>query len=186
MGNLAVQSMTRDEFMRWESEQDSRFEFVDGEVFAMTGGTYAHDRARTNLSAALLSHLRGTSCRVIGPEVMLRVEADAPGFYPDLLVICRAIDPRAAEVAEAKLIVEVLSPSTERKDRGTKWSEYQKLPQLEEYVLIDPDNFRIEIYRRMGPLDWRLHICSAQEPVRLESIGFEAGFDVIFEDLRDS
>ncbi|MFN0315055.1 MAG: Uma2 family endonuclease [Burkholderiales bacterium] len=176
--------MSAREFLQWEAEQDERYELVDGEVFAMTGGTYAHDRTRTNLSAALLSHLRGTPCRVMGPEVKLRVDQETPGFYPDLIAVCREIDPRAYEVTEAKLIIEVLSPSTEKKDRGTKWSEYQKLVMLEEYVLIDPDKRRIEIYRRIAPADWRLHICSAQETVRFESIGFETSFAVIFEDLR--
>ncbi len=184
MGNLEFQGMSAQEFLRWEAEQEERYELVDGEVFGMTGGTYAHDRTRTNLSAALLSHLRGTPCRVVGPEVKLRVDQETPGFYPDLIAVCREIDPRASEVAEAKLIIEVLSPSTEKKDRGTKWSEYQKLAMLEEYVLIDPDKRRIEIYRRIAPADWRLHICSSQEAVRFESIGFETNFSVIFEDLH--
>jgi Uma2 family endonuclease len=175
--------MTAREFIQWEAEQDDRYEFVDGEVTAMTGGTYAHDRVRTNLMIVLGPHLRGTPCRLIGPDVKLRPDPDAPGLYPDLFVTCREVDPRAFEVNEAKLVVEVLSPSTEKKDRGAKWIEYQKLSMLEEYVLIDPDRGRVEIYRRVSAADWRLHIASAIEPIRFESIGFETDFGTVFEDL---
>ena len=183
MGNLEPQRMSAQEFTRWEAEQDTRFEFVDGEVFAMTGGTYAHDRVRTNISALLLGHLRGTPCRVMGPEVMLRVDADSPGFYPDLLVACRSIDPNASSVSEAKLIIEVLSPSTEKKDRGGKWIEYQKLSMLEEYLIIDPERRRIEIFRRIDATDWRLHLCSRNEVVRFESVDLTTTFEIVFEDL---
>jgi hypothetical protein len=82
---------------------------VDGEVFAMTGGTYAHDRVRMNLSAVLLPHLRGTPCRVIGPDVKLRVEPGAPAYYPDLFVVCREIEPGASEIDEAKLIIRLIA-----------------------------------------------------------------------------
>jgi len=183
MRNLEFKRMSANEFMRWEAEQEERYELVDGEVFARTGGTYAHDRVRMNLSAVLLPHLRGTPCRLIGPEVKLRVEPGAPGYYPDLFVACREIEPGASEVDEAKLIIEVLSPSTEKKDRGGKWIEYQKLATLQEYALIDPDKRRIEIFRRMGAMDWRLHICSQTEPVRFESVEFATTFEVLFEDL---
>lgn len=183
MGNLDHRNMTAREFVLWEAEQDERYEFVDGEVDALTGGTYAHDRTRTNLSAALLSHLRGTPCRGMGPEVRLRVDADTSGYYPDLFVVCRSIDPKVAELTEAKLIIEILSPSTEKKDRGTKWGDYQELTQIKEYVLIDPDKLRIEIYRRIDANDWRLHICSAQEILRFESIEFNTQFPVVFEDV---
>jgi Uma2 family endonuclease len=183
MGNPEFRSMSAREFIRWEAEQEERYEFIDGEVVAMTGGTYAHDRVRINLTVALDPHLRAGACKLVGPEVKLQVEADAPGFYPDLFVTCQEIDPQASQLSEAKLIIEVLSPSTEKKDRGAKWIEYQKLAMLEEYVLIDPDKRRIEIYRRIGSADWRLHICSAVEPVRFESLELETSFDMVFQGL---
>jgi Uma2 family endonuclease len=183
MGNIESKAMSTQEFIQWEAEQEERYELIDGEVVAMTGGTYAHDRIRTNLTMALGPHLRGSPCRLLGPDVKLRVDSDTPGYYPDLFVVCREIDPKASEVNEAKLVTEVLSPSTEKKDRGSKWIEYQKLAMLQEYVLIDPERRRIEIFRRMGTADWRLHICSQSEPVRFESVDFETSFDVVFEDL---
>jgi Uma2 family endonuclease len=184
MGDVEFKSMAPEAFVRWEAEQDERYELVDGEVFAMTGGTYGHDRVRANLSAAMLAQLRGTPCRVVGPDVKLQVERDAPAFYPDLFVVCRPIDAAVAELDEAKLIVEVLSRSTEKKDRGGKWIEYQKLAMLQEYVLIDPDKRRIEIFRRAGEFDWRLHISKQTEAVRFESIEFGTSFEVVFEDIR--
>ena len=114
---------------------------------------------------------------------MTPTDADTPGFYPDLFVACRQIDPNVSELNEAKVIVEVLSPSTEKKDRGSKWIEYQKLAMLQEYLLIDPVKRRVEVFRRMGAADWRLHICNTAEPVRLESLDFEISFDAVFEDL---
>ncbi len=183
MGNLDFKNMSVADFIQWEAEQDERYELVEGEVFAMTGETFAHDRVRNNLVVALDPHLRDTACQVLGPDVKLRIGADSAGYYPDLFVVCRQIDPNATEVNEAKLIIEILSPSTEKKDRGGKWIEYQKLSMLQEYVLIDPDRRRIEIFRREDSANWRLHICSQNEAVRFESLDFSTGFRAIFERL---
>jgi Uma2 family endonuclease len=183
MGNLEFKGMSVPEFIQWEAQQDERYELVEGEVCAMTGGTYAHDRIRTNIVVALVPHLRGTTCRLIGPDVKLRVDAESPAYYPDLFVVCRQIDPQVTEINEAKLIIEVLSPSTEKKDRGGKWIEYQKLAMLQEYVLIDPDRRRVEIFRRVDSANWQLHIGNQAEDVRFESVDFSITFVEIFEDL---
>ncbi|MFN0314865.1 MAG: Uma2 family endonuclease [Burkholderiales bacterium] len=175
--------MSVPEFILWEAQQDERYELVDGEILAMTGGTYAHDRVRNNLILALGPHLRGTGCRLVGPDVKLRASEESPAYYPDLFLVCGEIAPDAAEIREAKLIIEVLSPSTEKKDRGGKWIDYQKLEMLQEYVLIDPQRRRIEIFRRMDSMNWRLHICSQTEDVRFESLEFSIAFGQVFEDL---
>lgn len=113
----------------------------------------------------------------------LRVDGQSPAYYPDLFVVCRQIGPQVTEINEAKLILEILSPSTEKKDRGGKWIEYQKLAMLQEYVLIDPQRRRVEIFRREDAVNWRLHICSQTGDVRFESLDFSVAFSQVFEDL---
>ncbi|MBM3393840.1 MAG: Uma2 family endonuclease [Betaproteobacteria bacterium] len=92
--------------------------------------------ARETILIALDSPLRGTPCQILGPEVYLRADPDAAGHDPELLVVCRSLDPSAAEIGEAKLVIEVLSPSTEKRDRGDKWIGYQKIAVLQDYVLV--------------------------------------------------
>ena len=152
MGHAALNlPMTAEEFLVWDATQTIKHAFVRGEVFAMTGATKAHIRLTMNLSLALLQHLRGSPCRTYAADIKLRVEAADSFFYPDALVSSSAADAAdPAIVREPILLVEVLSPSTAAYDRGEKFAAYRQLPTLREYVLIDPQTRRCDVYR-LGP-----------------------------------
>jgi Uma2 family endonuclease len=184
MGNLAFKTMTMGEFIVWESKQPGKHEYLDGEIFAMTGGTRGHDLVRNNLVSILRPHLRNTPCQLFGPDLALRVSEDGARFYPDLFVACDRDRIGDLESTSAKWILEVLSPSTQGRDRVEKWNAYRDIAALSEYVLIDPALWRIEIHRRAANGQWMLPmVCKPDEAVRFESLGCEVTFDAIFEDV---
>jgi Uma2 family endonuclease len=184
MGNLAFRSMSMDEFIAWEIRQTGKHEYLDGEIFAMTRGSRGHDKVRNNLTIALGPHLRGTGCELFGPDLALRPHPDRARFYPDLFVTCKRDRIGELEATSARWVLEVLSPSTQGRDRVEKWGIYNEIEELAEYVLIDPAFWRIEIHRRAANAEWAPPIvCKSDEKVRFESLDFETSFDVILGNL---
>lgn len=169
--------LTPAEYLAWEAEQDERHEYIRGEVYAMAGGTLAHNAATLAIGATLRQHLKGTPCRVFVSDVKVRIEASDAHFYPDVVVTCAAqdvADPKALLLREPLLIVEVLSPSTAAFDRGGKFAHYRLLPSLQEYVLIDPDTAQVDVFRRNAANRWELYPSDGpQTPITLSSIHWE-------------
>lgn len=125
MGNAAPQTpLTLAEFMEWEAHQPDRHEFVDGDIFAMSGAGERHVTVTGNVFTALRQHLTGGPCRVLMIEMKLQVGERI--FYPDVMVTCSEAD-RARKLAkqEPSLLVEVLLPSTAAYDRGEKFRHYR-------------------------------------------------------------
>ena len=116
MGNATeLGRMTAEEFLEWDRTQTIRHEFVDGEVYAMSGAGIAHNLAAGNLYLSLRGHLAGSSCRTFQTDVKLKVEAVGNFYFPDLIVTCSPADASDLYIVrEPTLLVEVLSPSTQR------------------------------------------------------------------------
>lgn len=170
----AVTAFTAEAFLAWDATQTTRHEFVGGEVFAMAGAGDAHVTLAGNVYVALRRHLDGTPCRSYITDMKLRVEAADAFFYPDVMVCCSAADATERLVKrEPVLLVEVLSPATAAFDRGDKFAAYRKLPSLREYLLLDPDSRRAELYR-LGPDGlWVLHPSEPDAGVNLDSVGLD-------------
>ncbi len=174
-----------DEYLRLEAESPIKHEYVNGEVYAMAGATDAHVTIAGNLFAMLRSYMRGTGCRVYIADMKLRVELRNCFYYPDILITC---DGRDAETPTykrfPKLIVEVLSASTEAFDRGNKFFDYQTLDTLEEYVLINTQHQRVECFRRNSEGLWVLQSYSpTDETFELQSLAFQDNLDALYEDV---
>lgn len=136
-----------DDYLAWEQQQPQRHEFVRGEVFAMAGGTDLHNEVSGNLYVMLRQHLQGSPCRVYMADVKVRVETAECGFYPDLMVTCAESDRADRYVKRSPLLViEVLSPTTAAFDLGDKFVAYRQLDSLRDYVLVDPERVRIQIF----------------------------------------
>lgn len=177
--------MTAAEFLAWDETQTVKHEFVRGEVFMMNGVVDTHNVAAMNLVIALRQHLRGSACRVYASDVKLRVEAADCYFYPDLMVTCSAIDATDRLIKrEPVLVVEVLSPSTAAFDRGDKFADYRALPSLAEYLRLDAERQRCELYRKGADGLWVLHPGEAGEGVQLASIDLRVAGDVLWADLE--
>lgn len=134
------------EFLEWESLQEVRYELVDGLVRAMTGGTADHNTIVLNLAASLRAAIRGGECGVFAES--MKVIVSGAVMYPDVVVTCAPVEPKADSVSEPVLIIEVLSRSTHEIERGRKWLAYQQIESLRQFVLVSQDQARVEIYHR--------------------------------------
>lgn len=179
-----------DDYMRWEAEQSERHEYINGEVFAMTGARDTHNTIALNIASALRSALRGSPCRAFIADMKLRVDAVDAVFYPDVLVTCDARDKtQDADTAKRHpaLIVEVLSDSTSAYDRGLKFEHYRNIDTLREYLLVEQDRRHADLFRReedaAGKPRWVLYASGAADDVVLESVGVRFSMDTLFEDV---
>ncbi|MBF9224165.1 Uma2 family endonuclease [Hymenobacter ruricola] len=137
------------EYMALEERSDVRHEFFEGEVFAMSGGTLKHNLLVGNCYAALRAGLRERDCRAFFENVQLAVEQGRYYNYPDLMVTCAPSDLLAERtVTSPVLLIEVLSKSTETRDRSWKFNQYKHLPSLQHYLLVSQITCLVEWYRR--------------------------------------
>lgn len=181
---LAVEKtvFTRSDYIAWENEQADRHEFVEGEVSVMTGVRDSHNVIAGNFYLALRQHLKGSPCKTYMADVKLEVVAVDSMFYPDVFVTCESpSDPLVKR--DAKLIIEVLSPSTEAYDRGRKFALYRQLGGLQEYLLISTDEPRLDIYRRAEGDSWLLRSYLPGEHFTLSSVDLSLTVDAVFEDV---
>lgn len=148
--------------------------FFEGEVFAMAGGTAEHNTAAGSVYVGFKQHLKGSPCKAFIGDMRLFVAAADAYFYPDVVVSCSPVDtqnPKLTVLTEANLVVEVLSESTAGFDRGKKFAAYRQLPSLVEYVLIDPEQRSVEVFRKNASGVWELHPSDARQPaVSLQAI----------------
>lgn len=180
-------TMTAAEFLAWEASLAQRHEFVRGEVFAMAGAEERHVTTALNLAMALRTHLRGSPCRTFITDMKLRVEAADAFFYPDVMVTCSATDATDPLVKrEPVLLIEVLSPGTAAYDRGAKFADYRRLPSLREYLLVDVDTRRCDLYRQGADGLWVLHPSEPGDGVHLASVDLEIGPDALWAELPPS
>jgi Uma2 family endonuclease len=177
--------LTPAEYLQMEEHSPTKHEYIDGQIYAMVGANDAHVTIALNLAAILRSHVRGSGCRVYMADMKARIESLNRYFYPDILVTC---DPRDRETPLEKrfprLIVEVLSDSTEAFDRGDKFADYQTLDSLQEYVLINTKRQRVECFRRNEAGLWVLQSYTDQQATfQLQSINFEGAIADLYEDV---
>lgn len=168
------------EYLTQEERSDTRHEYVDGVIYAMVGGSVRHNLIASTVLSMLRSHLRNNPCRAYMSD--MKVQADTKFYYPDVMVACRELDFTATYESAPVLIVEVLSESTEAKDRLEKLVAYQRISSLTEYVLISQDKMQVEIYRR-EQTTWSRTICSYGDRVHFESVELECPVEQIYEDV---
>ncbi|SDX35920.1 Uma2 family endonuclease [Thiocapsa roseopersicina] len=176
-------SISVEEYLAGEAVAPVRHEYVAGEVFAMAGATEEHATIAGNVFALLRAHVRGSPCRVYIADMKLRVAPASAFFCPDVFVTCDtrdAAEPLAKR--HARVIIEVLSESTEGYDRGAKFGDYRRLESLEEYVLVDSRSRSCEVFRRR-PEGWLLDPVPENGRLVLQSIGFECPLDALYEDV---
>ncbi|WP_434555519.1 Uma2 family endonuclease [Prochlorothrix hollandica] len=190
MANIQPQGLTPADYLVWEAQQPIKYEYLEGRVYAMTGGTLPHNDIALNLYSLLRSHVRGRGCRVNVADAKVRVSANGPYFYPDIVVSCDDRDRRAIEAVHyPKLIIEVLSPSTAGFDRGDKFKFYRQIPTLQEYGLIDGDKVGVDCYRKTSGGKWELttypdDLGHPENPiVELVSLDFSCPLALVYEEV---
>ncbi|NJK32605.1 MAG: Uma2 family endonuclease [Deltaproteobacteria bacterium] len=182
MVGLARQRHSFAEYLELEAISRVKHEYLDGQVWAMAGGTPAHAAITVNVSVLLAMALRDRPCQVFSSDLRVRVQATGLATYPDITVVCGALetdpDDRAGNTAiNPLLIVEVLSPSTEDYDRGEKLSHYKHIPSVREILLIAHDERRIESWRRSDS-GWTLEVARAGVEDRLHLAAVECTLEL--------
>jgi Uma2 family endonuclease len=184
MLNTAEQlKISIDDYLEGELVSDVKHEYVNGEVYAMAGARRAHNLISMTLANLLYNHLRDTPCRVFVADMKVGIltATDDCFYYPDVQVSCEK-NGNDHYNAEPKLIIEVLSDSTERKDRVEKFYTYRKLASLEEYVLVAQDCLRIEIYRRRN--GWDVELLGEEQSFQFESVGLALVVADVYRDVE--
>ena len=178
---IAAESLPRmsvSDYLVFERESELRHELVGGYLYAMTGASDRHEEIAANLLAALHQHLHGSGCRVYGSNLKIRVGDDF--LYPDLFVRCATERGDSYFKTDPRLVIEVLSPNTQRYDRGDKRLAYQSLPSLQEYLLVAQDEPSIEIHRR-SQAGWKSAIHRGiDSSIELRCIELEIPLDRIY------
>ena len=172
--------MTVEEYLRFEAAAaDVRHEFRDGVAVAMSGGTYTHSQIIVNVGGELRSRLKGKGCTTLESNMRVRIPRKAKYYYPDLPVVCGSPEfdpagPAETTLLNPRLIVEVLSDSTEAFDRGAKFTDYREIESLREYVLVSQHAPLVEVYLRQDDGTWRFQPSAGlAATARLQSIGIE-------------
>jgi Uma2 family endonuclease len=179
MSGSAEQLMSLQEFLAWEREQPERHEYARGIIAMMTGGSLDHSTIASNLWTALRERLRSSSCRAFRGDT--KIIANNSIRYPDLTVTCSPMRGGDDLVPEPIVVVEVVSPSTEREDRGRKKFDYFGTPSIRQYAIVEQDERRIDLYTRAGD-QWTDEIVTGEAVLCLTSIGVEIPLDLIYED----
>jgi Uma2 family endonuclease len=175
---------TYEEYLAYERGSELKHEFEDGEIFAMAGGSPRHSALASRISAAL-ENSRPPGCTAFQSDMRIRVLATSRATYPDVSMVCGPIELDATDssgttITNPTLLIEVLSPSTEEVDRGSKWRDYQLIPSLQEYVLVSQDP-RVEIYRRLSSGSWE-YLDVREGVVKLAS-GAKLDLSILYESL---
>jgi len=174
--------MTFEEYLQFEEQSRIRHEYIAGEIFAMTGVTKRHNRIAGRIYRAFASHLGGSPCDayISDVKVRLQVNRDTHAYYPDVMVVCDRDPNEDAYIANPKLIVEVLSPSTTGVDRHEKRIAYREITALEEYVIVAQNAIEVTVFRREG--NWAPVVLDALESaLELGSIGLVLSLAQIYE-----
>lgn len=163
---------------------DEKHELWRGEVFAMAGASWAHNVITANLTTALNTLVRSRGCRAVSQDMKVRVPWRSGFVYPDVVVVCgepQFLDAQEDVLLNPSLVIEVLSPTTERFDRGEKANGYRSLESVRELLLVAQDERRVEHYERMTDGAWLLRVVDGAQVLRLPGLGVEIPLNEIYE-----
>ena len=184
-------AMTLAEYLAFEETSEERHEYHDGEVYAMSGGTFNHARVCTNLSAMLVPRLKGTGCQNLDSNMRVATAETRRFVYPDQSIVCgppqfHEEDPNRTTIVNPRVIFEVLSPSTEGYDRGDKFNHYRRIESLEEVILIGREKPAAQGFWRQDDGTWSLAAWEgADVAVQVRCLGLELPLGELFAGVLD-
>lgn len=180
-----ARTITPEEYLTFERDAETKHEYDGGQVFAMTGASRRHNRIVVNLITTLATRLRGGPCQVYPSDMRLHVAATGLYTYPDISIACGEQgpeDPDDDTLRDPTVLIEVLSPSTERYDRGRKAEHYRTIESLREYLLVSQHQPRIEQYARTTGGQWLLtEAIGLDARIRLGAIDCELPLAEVYE-----
>lgn len=177
--------MSPEEYLEFEHHSDIKHEYIDGEVYAMAGTTKAHNTISLNLAILFREKLKNSNCQTFMADIKVNISNQKRFFYPDIVVTCDDNDDvNAYDIKFPKVIVEILSESTEKFDRGKKFQYYRTIPSLREYILISSQEYLIECFRRTKNNLWTLQTYEGLDAIiRIESLAIDVLLSEIYATL---
>jgi Uma2 family endonuclease len=179
---IADKLLSEEEYFALEERSKIRHEYMDGEIFAMAGAKRNHSLTSTNISTELNLQLREKDCEVHSTDFRVRVRK-GHYVYPDVAVACDEIEVVDNEMTliNPTVIIEVLSKSTEKRDRGDKLEDYFNLPSVKDYILVSQDRIKIEHFHREKNNKWSLQIhTDIEDVIVLNSIQCEIPLKFVY------
>jgi Uma2 family endonuclease len=184
IANPKLEFLAPEQYLEQEQNRAVKHEYIGGLIYAMAGASDSHVTIALNTATLLKTHLRGSSCRVFISDMKIRIEDLNIFYYPDVVVTCDERDKsNATYKLYPRIIIEVLSPSTEAFDRGDKFVDYQRIKTLEDYVLISTTRQRVDHFHRNDQDLWSLQSYTSDQKVVIESLGFETSLASLYEDV---
>jgi Uma2 family endonuclease len=175
-------SYTFREYLQLEEFSNVKHEYFNGEIYAIAGGTLEHAALSAAIISSLSAKLQAGTCRVFTSDLRVRVLATGLAAYPDVTVVCGEPqrDPEDnSTVVNPKVLVEVLSDSTAKYDRGEKLEQYKKIESLQAVLLFSQTSHRVELHERTE-LGFRTEIIADDQPLKLACLGVELGLSTIY------
>jgi Uma2 family endonuclease len=161
------------------NSKDTRYEYLEGEIHMLAGGSPDHSIIIANLTATVKGPLKGSQCRVYNSDVQLKL-SEKRYVFPDITISCDERDRNQKEtIRYPRVVVEVLSPTIEATDRGKKAAYYRACPTIQEYVMVDSEEIFIEVHRREER--WTINTFEAGDTVTLESLGIQFPIEDAYE-----
>ncbi len=188
MVTVLSQTLTPAEYLSQEETSELRHEYHNGAIIPMAGGTTTHNELIRALTVILSLGLRGKPFQVFITDQRLWIPQSQSYYYPDVMVVpkpVRLLEGRKDTVMEPVLIAEVLSDSTQDRDRAEKFLSYRQIPTFAEYLLIDQDKLCVEQFTKQSPSQWLLNVWSAPEQViTLSAIGVAFSLGELYENVE--
>jgi Uma2 family endonuclease len=188
MSSIAARTyLTPQEYLAFERKATTKHEYLAGEIVAMSGASFAHNFITGDIFGELRAQLQGRRCKAATNNMRVKVSKTGSYFYPDVVVFCgepQAEDNESDTLLNPTVIIEVLSPSTEARDRGEKFWHYQQLASLQEYVLVSQDRVCVEHYLREGAYWLRTEFRALEDIMPLSSIECELRLRDIYNSVE--
>lgn len=177
-------NLTPEEYFAWEEQQLEKHELIDGEVYAMTGGSVNHSRIAVRFTTMFDTHLDASSCITGNSDLKVNIVGSNNYTYPDASVTCNDRDKTTSQyITYPCLIVEVLSASTEAYDRGGKFRMYRQNPALIDYLLVSSTSIEIDLYHKNDAGDWLIINYKAGDTIELKSINLNFPIEQVYRGL---
>jgi len=176
--------LTPKEYFAWEEKQLNKHEYIEGEVYAMSGGSRNHSLITVRFSTLFSNHLAGSTCEVGNSDLRVKIVRTSNYIYPDVSVTCDDRDKTTTQyITYPSLIVEVLSPSTEAYDRGGKFRLYANNPVLQDYLLVSSTSIEIDLYHKNDNGEWVITNYKDGDVIELKSINLSFAIAQIYQGL---
>lgn len=180
-----IQHMTPEEYLEFDRQSDTKHEYFGGEIYAMAGATKRHVQITSALTALLFNQTVNRPCNVFQSDMRVHIDQNTY-FFPDLAIVCgddQYLGEKEDTLLNPNVVIEVLSPSTKDRDRGSKWQQYRQIDSLQDYLLVSQDQMLVEHYTRDGDA-WVLRdYVNEYDSVPLPSIGCELKLSDIYQKI---